>query len=216
MRGSIKKVYELALTVKVPTGMTEADLARPLVEVRDFESGTVDTKSTRLGKKMSWCQSPSWPRKAHVRSGVRKLAQSKIIDIMRRFDPKAEVNVISDNKVQVRVSKESAPRLIGKGGSTISELEEMLGVKIDVEAKIPTLGKEIEFDISETGSSINILFDDNAVSRTVDVYVEDEYILSSQVGKKARVKIDKRSESGKKILNAIIAEQEIKVFLSRR
>ena len=36
----------------------------------------------------------------------------------------------------------------------------MLGVKIDVEAKIPTLGKEIEFDISEAGSSINILVDD--------------------------------------------------------
>ena len=37
------------------------------------------------------------------------------------------------------------------------------------------------------------------------------------MGKKARVKIDKRSESGKKILNAIIAGQkEIKVFISSR
>jgi ATPase len=67
------------------------------------------------------------------------------------------------------------------------------------------------------GSSINILVDDNVIGRTVDVYVEDEFILSSQVGKKARVKIDKRSESGKKILNAIVAgqEEEIKVFISR-
>jgi ATPase len=135
---------------------------------------------------------------------------------MRRFDPNAEVNVISDNKVQVKVSKEAAPRLIGKGGATISELEEILGVKIEVEAKIPTLGKEIPFDISETGSSINILLNDDAVGRTLDIHVEGEYILSSQVGKKARVKIDKRSESGKKILNAIIAGQEINVFLSRR
>ncbi len=40
--------------------------------------------------------------------------------------------------------------------------------------------------------------------------------MSSQVGKKARVKIDKRSESGRKILNAIIAgQEEVKVFLSR-
>jgi ATPase len=92
----------------------------------------------------------------------------------------------------------------------------MLGVKIDIEAKIPTLGKEIELDISETGSSVNILLDDDVVGRTIDVYVEDEYVLSSQVGKKARVKIDKRSESGRKIVNAIIAGQEIKVFLSRR
>jgi ATPase len=92
----------------------------------------------------------------------------------------------------------------------------MLGMKIDIETKTPSLGKEIEFDISETGSSVNILLDDDVVGRTIDVYVEDEYILSSQVGKKARVKIDKRSESGRKIVNAIIAGQEIKVFLSRR
>src|ERR1044071_7630151 len=42
--GSIQKVYELSLTVKVPTGMTEADLARPLVEVRDFENGTIESE----------------------------------------------------------------------------------------------------------------------------------------------------------------------------
>jgi len=125
------------------------------------------------------------------------------------------VNVISDNKVQVRVSKEAAPRIIGKGGTTVSELEEMLGVKIDIEARIPALGKEIEFDISESGSSVNILLDDDVVGRTIDVYIGDESILSSQVGKKARVKIDKRSEAGRKLVNAIIADQEIKIFLSR-
>jgi ATPase len=215
--GSIKKVYELTLTVKVPSGMTEADLARPLVEVRDFESGAIEYEIYTFGDENVVVPVKQLAKGGQIESGVRKLAQSKIMDIVRRFDPSAEVNVISDNKVQVRVSKEAAPRVIGKGGSTVSELEEMLGVKIDVEAKIPTLGKEIEFDISETGSSINILVDDDVIGNTVDVYVEDEYILSSHVGKKARVKIDKRSESGKKILNAIIAgQEEIKVFISRR
>ena len=214
--GSIKKVYELTLTVKVPTGMTEADLARPLVEVRDFESGAVEYEIYTFGEENVVVPVSKLAKGGQTESGVRKLAQSKIMDVIRRFDPSAEVNVISDNKVQVRVSKESAPRLIGKGGATISELEEMLGVKIDVETKIPVLGKEIEFDISETGSSINILVDDAIVGRAVDVYVEDEYILSSQVGKKARVKIDKHNESGKRILNAIIGEQKIQLFLSRR
>jgi ATPase len=215
--GSIKKVYELTLTVKVPSGMTEADLARPLVEVRDFESGVIEYEIYTFGDENVVVPVSKLAKAGRIESGVHKLAQSKIMDVVRRFDPSAEVNVISDNKVQVRVSKEAAPRVIGKGGSTVSELEEMLGVKIDVEAKTPTLGKEIEFDISETSSSINILVDDDVIGHTVDVYVEDEYVLSSQVGKKARVKIDKRSESGKKILSAIIAEQEeIKVFISRR
>jgi ATPase len=215
--GSIKKVYELTLTVKVPSGMTEADLARPLVEVRDFESGVIEYEIYTFGDENVVVPVLKLAKGVRMESGVHKLAQSKIMDIVRRFDPSAEVNVISDNKVQIRVSKEAAPRVIGKGGSTVSELEEMLGVKIDVEAKTPTLGKEIEFEISETSSSINILVPDDVIGHTVDVYVEDEYVLSSPVGKKARVKIDKRSESGKKILNAIIAgQEEIKVFINRR
>jgi ATPase len=214
--GGIKKVYELSLTVKVPTGMTEEDLARPLVEVRDFETGSIEYEIYTFGEENVVVPISKIAKAGQSASGVRKLAQSKIMDVVRRFDPAAEVNVISDNKVQVRVSKEAAPRIIGKGGATVSELEEMLGVKIDIEVKTPTLGKEIDFEISESGSSVNILLDNDMVGRTVDVYVDDEYIISSQVGKKARVKIDKRSESGRKVVNAIIGGQEIKVFLSRR
>jgi len=36
--GKIRKVYELNFTVKVPYGMMEEDLARPVIEVIDFES----------------------------------------------------------------------------------------------------------------------------------------------------------------------------------
>ncbi len=214
--GGIKKVYELSLTVKVPTGMIEEDLARPLVEVRDFETGAIEYEIYTFGEENVVVPISKIAKMGQEISGIKKLAESKIMDVVRRFDPSAEVNVISDNKVQVKVSKEAAPRLIGKGGATVSELEDMLGVKIDVEAKIPTLGREIEFDISESGSSVNILVDDEIVGRTVDVYIEDEYVLSSQVGKKARIKIDKRSETGRKIVNAIIAGKEIKVFLSKR
>jgi len=213
--GCIRKVYELSLTVKVPTGMTEEDLARPLVEVRDFETGRIEYEIYTFGEENVVVPVSNITKVGREASGIKKLAQSKIMDVVRRFDPGAEVNVISDNKVQVKVSKEAAPRMIGKGGSTVSELEDILGVKIDVEAKIPTLGKEIEFDISESGSSVNILVDEATVGRTVDVYIEDEYLLSSQVGKKARIKIDKRADVGRKIVNAIIVGQKINLFLSR-
>src|SRR5919198_5570672 len=214
--GGIKKVYELNLTVKVPTGMTEEDLARPLVEVRDFETGAIEYEIYTFGEENVVMPISKIAKAGQSDNGIKKLAEGKIKDAIRRFDPNAEIKIISNNKVQVRVSKEAAPRIIGKGGATVSELEEMLGMKIDIETKTPSLGKEIEFDISETGSSVNILLDDDVVGRPIDVYVEDEYVLSSQVGKKARVKIDKRSESGRNIVNAIIAGQEIKVFLSRR
>lgn len=213
--GGINKVYELTLTVKVPTGMTEADLARPLVEVKDFESGALEYEIYTYGEE-NVVVPVSKVRAGADESGIKKLAQSKIMDVVRRFDPQAEVNILSENRVQVKVSKEAAPKIIGKGGSTINELEEVLGVKIDVETKIPTLGKEIEFEISEAGSAVTLLVDEEVIGRTVDIYIEDEFVLSSQVGKKARIKVDKRSEAGKKIVNAIISGQGMRLFLSRR
>jgi ATPase len=213
--GAINKVYELALTVKVPTGMTEADLARPLVEVRDFESGTVEYEIYTYGEE-NVVVPVSKVKGAAGDTGIRKLAQSKIMDVVRRFDPRAEVNILSDSRVQVKVSKEAAPKIIGKGGSTINELEEELGVHIDVEVKTPTLGKEIAFEASESGSAITLLVDEAVIGKTVDLYIEDEYVLSSQVGKKARVKVDKRSDSGRQIFNAIVSGQEMRMFLSKR
>ena len=35
--GEIDTVYSIELTVKVPSGMLEADLARPVIEIKDFE-----------------------------------------------------------------------------------------------------------------------------------------------------------------------------------
>ncbi len=213
--GAINKVYELALTVKVPSGMTEADLARPLVEVKDFDSGNVEYEIYTYGEE-NVVVPISKVKGGEADSGIRKLAQSKIMDVVRRFDPRAEVNILSDSRVQVKVSKEAAPKIIGRGGSTINELEEMLGIKIDIEAKIPTLGKEILFEVSESGSAITLLVDEEVIGKTIDLYIEDEYVLSSQVGKKARVKVDKRSDAGRQLFNAIVSGQEIRMFLNRR
>jgi ATPase len=40
--GNVAKVLDLQLRVKVPNGMIEADLARPVVEVKDFDTGDVE------------------------------------------------------------------------------------------------------------------------------------------------------------------------------
>lgn len=40
--GAVAKVLGLQLKVKVPTGMTEADLARPVVEIRDYDTNSLE------------------------------------------------------------------------------------------------------------------------------------------------------------------------------
>jgi ATPase len=88
----------------------------------------------------------------------------------------------------------------------------MLGIRIDVEPKIKSLGKDVEFDVGEAGNSVNIMFSDKTIGKSVDVYVDDEYLLSAVVGKKARIKVSKSSDTGKKLIGAMIAGRQIKVL----
>src|SRR5437879_5923452 len=48
--GEISKVYELEFKVKVPTGMTEQDLARPVIEVRNFENHSLEYEIYTYGE----------------------------------------------------------------------------------------------------------------------------------------------------------------------
>jgi ATPase len=213
--GKVNKVFDISLTVRVPSGMTEPDLARPLVEIKDFESQKVEYEIYTYGEENVVVHIGSLGEPEVEQNAIRKLAAAQIKDTIRAFDPRAEVKIISEKRIQVRVEKAAIPRLIGKGGSTINELENILGVSIDVEARTPALGKQIDFDIVEAGSAITFLTDESAIGKTIDVYIEDEFVLNSQVGRKSRVKIDKRSANGKKLISAILARQEIKVFLSK-
>ncbi|VVB98654.1 putative KH and PIN-domain containing protein [uncultured archaeon] len=48
--GGIRKVYELGASVKVPYGMRERDLARPVIEIRDFETGANEYEIYKFGE----------------------------------------------------------------------------------------------------------------------------------------------------------------------
>jgi ATPase len=213
--GSVNKVFDISLTVRVPSGMSEPDLARPLVEIKDFETQEVEYEIYTYGEENVVVHIGSLEKPEIQQNGIKKLAAAQIKDTIRRFDPGAEIKIISENKVEVRVDKDAVPRLIGKGGSTINELEKILGVSIDVEAKTLALGKQIDFEIVEGGSAITFLTGNNATGKAIDFYIEDDFVLNSQVGKKAKVKIDKRSASGKKLISAYLSGQEIKIFLSK-
>lgn len=213
--GNIQKVYDVSLTVRVPTGMQEADLARPLVEVRDFNTGEIQYEIYTFGEENVVVPIADLNKNIKPNETIRKLAESKIRDVVRRFDSYAEINILSENRVQIKVDKDVVPLIIGRGGSTVSELEKMLGIKIDVEAKTPALGNEINFNISEAGSSVTVLIGQEEIGKNVNIYIDDEFIFTSQVGKKSRIKIDKRSENGRRIINAILSNRKIRIFDSR-
>lgn len=208
--GEVRNIYTLNLTVKCPTGMTEADLARPVVEVQDFETGTLQYEIYTFGEENVIVPvSQAKP----AASGARKLAEERILQEIRKFDPDAEVKMVSDNRVQVRVDNEIVPIIIGKKGATVTKLEEKLGVKIDVEPLAANMsGKEVRYEIKEVGNRIDLLFDQDLTGEVANVYVGDEYLFSATIGKKSQIHVSKKSDLGRSLLRGLVSKQRIRVM----
>jgi ATPase len=209
--GQISKVYELEFKVKVPTGMTEQDLARPVIEVKNFENHALEYEIYTYGE-----ENIVIPISKEAKSGgIERLAESKIKDVIRRFDSDAEIEILSNNSIRVRVDKKSIPLLIGRGGSTINELEKNLGVHIDVEEKVSSDSRQSEwFEMSESGNNLILEVDEGKSGMDADIYVKGRHLVSSRIGKKGRITIAKRSSPGKRIINAVMSKDDIKIIVT--
>ncbi len=208
--GEVVNVFCLNLIVRVPSGMTEADLARPIVEVKDFETGKLEYEMYTFGEENVIV--PVSETAPQI-SGARKLAAERVLQEVRRYDPEAEVTFVSDNKAILRVDTDSIPRVIGKSGATISKLEKSLGIRIDVEPATPsTNGTEVKFDISESGNRIELNFDTRHVGEVASVYVDNEYLFSATIGKKSQIRVSKGSDLGKALLRAIVSKKAIRIL----
>lgn len=207
--GEIKNVYYLLLTVKVPSGMTEADLARPVVEVRDFETNKLIYEIYSYGE-----ENVVIPIKEERTSAVEDLAKKTIFHEIKKYDPHAEIFFTSPERVTVRVNNNCIPRLIGKEGKNISEIENKLGIYIDVEPKLMSTGKEIDHRLIESGNSLIISFNKSIRGKSVSIYIESDFILSATVGKKNEIKISKSSEIGRELMKAIVNKKIIRFLVS--
>ena len=206
--GRVEKVYYVSMVVRTPTGMTEADLARPVVEVRNFEDNTLEYEIYTYGE-----ENVIIPVKdaAKKESGFAKLAKKQILAELRRFDRSVEIEIAGDNRIIARFENDVIPRVIGKGGETIKALEELLGIKIEVSPKIATMGKEVGFDEEEKGAYVTFSIQAKP-EKMANFYVDGEYLFSATIGKTGQVRVAKDSDTGRIVLRALLARR-LKVFV---
>ncbi len=206
--GRILEIYTLSLVVRTPTGMTEADLARPVVEVRNFETNALEYEIYTYGD-----ENVIIPIEGAKTSAMHRLAEKQILAEIKRFDRSAEVQILSDNKVLVLVENDTIPRIIGKKGATIKELEEKLGISIEISPKIATFGQKTDFRTEETGAYIVFSFASKDAGKIVNFYIEKEYLFSATIGKSNQIKVSKDSEIGRSVIKALV-KKELKAFVS--
>lgn len=217
--GTIAKVYDLELKVKVPSGMVEQDLARPVIEIRDFETGTLEYEIYTFGEENVIVPVAS----EDTKSGVQKLAAEKIRETMRRFDQNPQIEILSENNVRVKVKKDSIPSLIGKGGATINELEKILHVHIDVQEKESEgspysydSAQGVPFDFTESSNSLLFQVDKRHNGSLAEIYVRDQFVTTSRVARHGKIKLSKRSDAGKAISRTASTKKDIEIMIKDR
>lgn len=213
--GEVKSVYETKMTVKVPSGMKEADLARPVIEVRDFETGELKNEIYTYGEQtivmdLDLVNSSS---NSADKSSVDIIAEKEILRRIKRFLPKkakVDVEVISPERANIYIPDELVPKIIGKNGKRIAEIEEKIGISLGVEVIENTYDKTpFEIDITHTKKQLILdLGRDNGRSN-FDILIGGEYLLTATTSKKGEIRIRNGIELSDYIIEAIEMGLEI-------
>ncbi|QFU82443.1 PINc/VapC family ATPase [Natronorubrum aibiense] len=131
--GEVNTVYDVKTEVKVPAGLTEEDLARPVIQVTNFETGDPEYEIYTFNRQVVTVPLKDEEGGPGSESGVDRIAKSEIEREIRSIARGyVDVELKSQNKAVVYVEEDDISSVIGKGGGRITDVENRLGIDIDV------------------------------------------------------------------------------------
>ena len=215
--GKVTSVYETKMTVKVPSGMKEADLARPVIEVRDFETGELKNEIYTYGEQtivMDIDLVNNGGSEENRKSSVDLIAEAEILRKVKRILPKkakVDVEVVSPDRANIYIPDEYIPKIIGKNGKRIAEIERDIGISLGVEIidEKPVDKTPIEVDITHTRKQMILELGRENGRQNFDILISGEYLLTATTSKKGEIKIKNGIELSDFILEAIEMGLEI-------
>ncbi|MBC8444237.1 hypothetical protein H8D83_01495, partial [Candidatus Woesearchaeota archaeon] len=213
--GIVNKVLSLSMVVKVPSGMTESDLARPVVVVNDFETQKAEYELYSYGE-----ETVVVPVKGEQKSPSHELAARSIEEEFRKHSDNVKAEMAGDHKCIIYVPKKDIAQLIGKQGKNIERFEKKLGISIDVreldgkniESNSNGEGNEIEFTTKVSKNGIMFYFSGKMRGKDVDLYIENELLMTAKVGHGGNLKFHKRNKNGRKLLEALDFGKRVRVM----
>ena len=226
-KGQIETVYNVDFVVKVPAGMTEADLARPVIEVSNFETEKLEYEIYLFSRQV--VVMPVRKAEKPETKRVWKFAAKEIEREVGKYAKDAlRVEMLSDNRAKVYVSDKDISHVIGKGGKTIEKIEEALGIDLDIEPIAAKPRKERGMETPKlrgmetpklTASPADVEFTDKHVVITsdasagdiVDVLIDNEYLFTATMGRGGEIKVTKGTNIANRIINAIDLGERIMI-----
>ncbi|RZN50592.1 ATPase [archaeon] len=190
--GEVQEIYLLEFKVKPPSGMAEADLARPVIEVYNFETQQLQFEIYTFGEQVVVMEVAK-RRPSHVDRGAIRSLENEI----RRLVPDAEVHIeMAGNRAKVYADPMDVPYIIGKRGKIVTRLESKLGMKIDVIEDENVAPSEVEVNAKVQKKYVHLTVDKRFAGSDLRFMADGEELFTATVGKKGILKIEKKSELG--------------------
>ncbi len=197
--GAVSKVLTLSYVVKVPSGMREEDLARPVIEVRDLETEKLLYEVYSFGEQVVVVpvseESP----------GVYRLAEREIEREIKKMYPgiRVRAKVTGTGSATIYVNSSSIPALIGKGGRNIERLERYLGISLSVEemGHAGPEGDKIKVEVVLKKKTIQMFVGEKYAHRKVAIVADSETLFYALVSAEGKIKMRKSTANGKALMH---------------
>lgn len=216
-KGEVTQVLEMRFTVRVPSGMTEADLARPVIAVSDYRTRKDLFEIYTYGEQVVVMPVEG---KGAASRGASKLAEDQLLQVAQGWTSgDVKVELVGPNKAKVYVEEDEIGRLIGKGGETIRELEKEVGLSLDVVPLPPEFkasarkrkNAEVTPQVVRSKKSIILALPPEFGDTDAEILVEDDVVLNATVSKKGEIRVKRESPPGREIAQAYASHRRIRV-----
>ncbi len=213
--GRVEKVYDVKTEVKVPEGLMEEDLARPVIMIRDFETNRTEYEIYTFNRQVVTV--PVGAEESDD-SGVDRIAKQEIEREIRSVaHGHVEVDLQSPNTAVVWVEEGDISSVIGKGGGRITDIENRLGISIDVRtfAERPDSGGQSGgggssgtgmggMTVTPEITSRHVIIPlDGHSGETVEVQADGEYLFTATVSRGGEIQVSRGSAIAEELEKAI-------------
>ncbi|WP_267164121.1 PINc/VapC family ATPase [Halovenus salina] len=207
--GRVTKVYDVQTEVKVPEGLMEEDLARPVIMIRDFETDQTEYEIYTFNRQVVTV--PVGEGGGTDDSGVDRIAKQEIEREIRSVaHGHVEVDLRGPDTAVVWVEDDDISAVIGKGGGRISDIENRLGIDIDVRtleerpntADTTTGGAGMAVTPEITSRHVIIPMEGHA-GDTVEVQADSEYLFTATVSRGGEIQVSRGSAIAEELEKAI-------------
>jgi ATPase len=217
--GGIETVYDVTTEVKVPEGLMEQDLARPVIMIRDFETGTPAYEIYTFNRQVVTVPLDG---SESADSGVDQLAEAEIKREVRSAAKGAvEVDVQGPNTAIVYVDSEDISHVIGRNGERIRQIEDQLGIDIDVRTlEDRPQDEQPQSETQENGAIVTpeittqhiiVPVEEGRAGETVEVQANGEYLFTATVGRGGEIQVSRGSAIAEELERAIDRESMITI-----